>query len=208
VRLLIALALIAGCEKQTPPPTPVVEQPPAAAPKRFADQPSLPGECLVYQRAIHDLHKCEKFPQPSIDALKDGFAAMIERWGRNQSMSVEARTAIANGCAAGTDAVKQAVSAICGDDQPPRSNDDDRTVPPECLEYRRMLDLIDSCDKLPIQAREAIKQGFEQVSQTWRRRSYPPEARAAIAKGCKQSADTLRQVAANACDLQQPTTNR
>jgi hypothetical protein len=215
VRLLIALALLAGCEKKkhdepTRPPmeqpavaprTPVVavEQQPAVAPRTaVVAENGLPSECAEYGRAIEALTKCDKIPKQSIDALKQGFDQMAQGWRNIASYPPEARKAMTEGCKSATDMLKQATSARCGVEQALVEAD----VPPACDEYRRMTDLIMKCDKLPSQARDAVKQGYDQISQTWTRRSVPASERAKIVQGCKQATDALKQAAANACDLE------
>lgn len=198
MRLLIALALFAGCEKKKQDEPAPLPTPPAVAPRTpVIAESGLPSECDEYRRTIEALHKCEKMPKQSIEALKQGFEQMSLGWRNVESMPAEARKAMADGCKAGTDALKQASSTMCGVEQL------ESDVPPECDEYRRMIDVVQKCEKLPLAARDALKQGFDQISKTWMRdQSMPADQRRALVDGCKQAAGALKQVAANSCDLE------
>ena len=195
MRLLIVLALLGGCEKKKHD-EPVRELQPQAAPK-YPVESGLPRECDEYRRTIEAITKCEKMPKESIAALKAGLDSLSHGWTTVDAMPAAARMALAQGCKQGTDALKQATAALCGLEQPLESD-----VPPACDEYRRMINTIQHCEKLPLAARESLKQGFEQISKTWRDQSMPADQRRALADACKQATDALKQVAANGCDLE------
>ena len=82
-----------------------------AAPAAGGD---LPTECNEYKGMIEKLASCEKMPQQSRDALKQGYDAMSQGWANIGSMPAEAKKAMADGCKQGTDALKQAAGAMCG----------------------------------------------------------------------------------------------
>ena len=74
----------------------------------------LPTECNDYKAMIEKLASCDKMPQQSRDALKQGYDAMSQGWANIGSMPAEAKKAMADGCKQGTDALKQAAGAMCG----------------------------------------------------------------------------------------------
>ncbi|MDQ3336023.1 MAG: hypothetical protein M4D80_12710 [Myxococcota bacterium] len=74
----------------------------------------LPTECNDYKAMIEKLASCEKMPQQSRDALKQGYDAMSQGWANVGAMPPEAKKAMADGCKQGTDALKQAAGAMCG----------------------------------------------------------------------------------------------
>ncbi len=74
----------------------------------------LPAECNDYKAMIEKLASCDKMPQQSRDALKQGYDAMSQGWANIGSMPAEAKKAMADGCKQGTDALKQAAGAMCG----------------------------------------------------------------------------------------------
>ena len=89
---------------------------PAAKPAEGAPAASgdLPAECGDYKAMIEKLASCDKMPQQSRDALKQGYDAMSQGWANVGAMPPEAKKAMADGCKQGTDALKQAAGAMCG----------------------------------------------------------------------------------------------
>ena len=71
-------------------------------------------ECDKYKERIQQLMACDKLPQQSRDALKQGFEAMEQGWANMKDMPEEAQKAMQDGCKQGTDALEQAVKALCG----------------------------------------------------------------------------------------------
>jgi hypothetical protein len=72
------------------------------------------GECERYKQRIEKLMTCDKLPQQSRDALKQGFEAMEQGWATMKDMPEEAQKAMQDGCKQGADAIEQAVGALCG----------------------------------------------------------------------------------------------
>jgi len=70
------------------------------------------------------------------------------------------------------------------------------TLPAECEDYRRAIDELAACPRLPQETRDALRQSYEQTSAAWA--SVPPEGRAALGMACKSAADAVRQ-SASAC---------
>ena len=127
---------VAGCKKKDEkkaddkamttdkPADPTAGKPadPAAKPADPAAKPAegtapagdLPAECNEYKSMIEKLATCDKLPQQSRDALKQGYEATAQGWTNIGSMPAEAKTQMADGCKKGTEALKQAAAATCG----------------------------------------------------------------------------------------------
>ncbi len=81
-----------------------------------------PPACVEYELLIGKLGSCDKLPQASRDALKQGFDAMksgwSDRWGTGpntmSAMPAASRTALESGCREAVDALQQAGASICG----------------------------------------------------------------------------------------------
>ena len=67
-------------------------------------------------------------------------------------------------------------------------------LPAECAEYKAGIEKLATCDKLPQQSRDSLKQAYDATSATWA--SVPAEGKAALATACKSAADALKQTAA------------
>jgi hypothetical protein len=62
---------------------------------------------------------------------------------------------------------------------------------PECDDYiKKYLACIDS--KVPEAARAQVRQGLDQTKAAWKQASATPEAKAALATGCKQATETAK----------------
>jgi hypothetical protein len=76
---------------------------------------------------------------------------------------------------------------------------------PDCDAYIALVTRYMQCDKIPQGARDAAKQGLDQMQAGWQQLkdpSMPAEARQAAANACKQATDALRQGAsAMGCPL-------
>jgi len=70
--------------------------------------------CERYKQRIEQLMMCDKLPQATRDALKQGHDAMSQSWGQMKDLPEEARKAMEDGCKLGTDALEQAVKDRCG----------------------------------------------------------------------------------------------
>lgn len=73
-----------------------------------------PTACVEYETLINRLGSCDKLPQASRDALRQGFDAMKSGWSNMSAMPEAARTALEAGCRQAVDALKQAGTSICG----------------------------------------------------------------------------------------------
>jgi hypothetical protein len=66
--------------------------------------------------------------------------------------------------------------------------------PQECRDYREMILKGANCPKLPQASRQALLDGYKAMSEGWKNiGSLPPESMKAIADGCKQGTDALKQ---------------
>ena len=73
-------------------------------------------------------------------------------------------------------------------------------LPAECNEYKGMIDKLATCEKMPQQSRDALKQSYDAMAQGWANiGSMPAEAKTAMVDSCKKAADALKQAAAATC---------
>lgn len=118
---------VAGCKKKdeaktepaakttdVKPADPATPATPATTPTSNAASADLPAECAEYKGMMEKLASCEKMPQQSRDALKQGFDAMSASWANTAAMPPEAKKAMADGCKQGAEALKTAAAAQCG----------------------------------------------------------------------------------------------
>ena len=70
-------------------------------------------------------------------------------------------------------------------------------LPAECNDYKAAIDKLSSCDKMPQQARDALKQAYDQASAGWA--SLPAEAKANLATACKAGTDAVTTSAKQVC---------
>jgi hypothetical protein len=70
-------------------------------------------------------------------------------------------------------------------------------LPAECNEYKAAIDKLSACDKMPQQARDALKQAYDQASAGWA--NLPAEAKANLATACKAGADAVMTSAKQVC---------
>jgi hypothetical protein len=135
VLALAATLSITGCKKKTDeaaPPTTEAAKPeekkpeemkpaePAPAPAP-ADQAAAPAgdssgiaECDAYLKTFEKYLACEKVPQQSKDASKQGLEAMKSSWAQLKDPNVPAETkkAAADACKTGEDGLKQSATAL------------------------------------------------------------------------------------------------
>ena len=63
-------------------------------------------------------------------------------------------------------------------------------LPKECNDYKDAIAKLAACDKMPAQARDALKQAYDQAAAGWT--SLPAEAKANLATACKAGADAVQ----------------
>ncbi len=90
------------------------KKPDDKAPAANSGGGDIPAECNDYKAAMEKLAACEKMPQASKDALKQGYDAMSAGWAQAKDMPAEAKKAMADGCKQGADALNQSGKALCG----------------------------------------------------------------------------------------------
>ena len=101
-----------GCKQQLAAPQREALERDLAALER--DLVKVPTQCQRYKQRIEQLMTCEKLPQASRDALKQGYDAMSQGWENVESLPEEARKAMEDGCKQGTEALEQALKDLCG----------------------------------------------------------------------------------------------
>lgn len=69
-------------------------------------------------------------------------------------------------------------------------------LPAECAEYKAAIEKIATCDKLPQQQRDALKQAYDTSSSAWA--TVPADGKAALAASCKSATDAIK-TSASAC---------
>ena len=75
---------------------------------------AAPTDCDNYKQMVEKLMACDKLPQASRDALKQGLDAMEQGWANLKEMPEEAQKALQEGCKSGGEALQQAVGDLCG----------------------------------------------------------------------------------------------
>ena len=70
-------------------------------------------------------------------------------------------------------------------------------LPAECNEYKATIDKLATCDKLPQQSRDALKQAYEKDSAGWA--SIPADGKANLATACKAATDAVNTSAKQVC---------
>ena len=66
-------------------------------------------------------------------------------------------------------------------------------TPAECIAYLEVMSSIMTCDKLPQEARDALKQGADAMRDGMLTADMPPESLAAMKDGCKAGLDAMQQ---------------
>lgn len=67
-------------------------------------------------------------------------------------------------------------------------------LPAECAEYKAAIEKIRTCDKVPQQQRDALKQAYDTSSSAWA--NVPAEGKAGLATSCKSATDAIKASAA------------
>lgn len=70
-------------------------------------------------------------------------------------------------------------------------------LPKECQDYKADIEKLSTCDKLPQQTRDSLKQAFDTASASWA--SLTPEAKANLSSSCKAGAQAVEQSAKSTC---------
>jgi hypothetical protein len=67
-----------------------------------------------------------------------------------------------------------------------------RQYPPPCVLYQEIVDKMAECDKLPQQARDAMRTGLDTLKQNWTDLDNPKRYKD-VSDACKVAADAMRQ---------------
>jgi hypothetical protein len=65
---------------------------------------------------------------------------------------------------------------------------------PACDQYIAVTEAFAACDKVPVETRDAVRQGLDAMKQAWTDLSQlPPETKEQTNQACLQAVDALRQ---------------
>lgn len=121
MRLLIALALLAACEKRDESPVALPPDPPAkpAAKPKLDIAPeapeNLPPACARYRLLIARLAQCEKMEESVREALRQAFRTVEDAFQQLGSMPPESLKHVDAGCQQGVDALEAIADTMCPD---------------------------------------------------------------------------------------------
>jgi hypothetical protein len=150
-----------------------------------------------FMKSMEEKYKGDK--KPDEDMMKIG-----EDMAKCMSDAMAGGAGAGGGEASGSAAASGSGSASGSDTGGGAAASADTGVP-ECDDYLKSFDKYMSCDKIPQQAKDASKQGIEQMKQGWamlKDPNVPPEAKKAAGDACKQAVDALKQSAsAMGCSL-------
>jgi hypothetical protein len=135
-------------------------------------------KCIDDAKTAEEMEKCEAKLTP--DQKKNMDKAMNDAMGMGGHEEKPADTAAPAGGSAAP-----AAAAGGGD------------LPAECNDYKAAIEKLASCDKMPQQARDALKNAYDQASAGWA--NLPAEAKANLATACKAGADAVMQSAKSVC---------
>ena len=76
---------------------------------------------------------------------------------------------------------------------------DGKDLPPVCVEYRRLIAKLTTCENMPHQSREALRDAFHALDSAFT--SVGSSGRAGIEQACKTGVDSIKQVTKSLCDL-------
>lgn len=136
-------------------------------------------KCMDDAKTMDEMEKCESKLTP--DQKKNMDKAMNDAMGMGGGHEMDEKPTEAP---AGSAAA--AAPAAGGGD-----------LPAECNDYKAAIEKLASCDKMPQQARDALKNAYDQASAGWA--NLPAEAKANLATACKAGADAVMQSAKSVC---------
>jgi len=138
-------------------------------------------KCMDDAKTMDEMEKCEAKLTP--DQKKNMDKAMNEAMGMG-----------GGGHDMGEKPVEGSAAAPAGSAAAPAAAGD---LPAECNDYKAAIDKLSGCDKMPQQARDALKNAYDQASAGWA--NLPAEAKANLATACKAGADAVTQSAKQVC---------
>lgn len=139
-------------------------------------------KCMDDAKTMDEMEKCEAKLTP--DQKKNMDKAMNEAMGMGD-MGGHGGGDMAGSAAAPAAGSAAAPAAAAGD------------LPAECNDYKAAIEKLSSCDKMPQQARDALKNAYDQASAGWA--NLPAEAKANLATACKAGADAVTTSAKQVC---------
>jgi len=140
-------------------------------------------KCMDDAKTMDEMEKCES--KLSADQKKNMDKAMNEAMGMGGAPSHD--------MGAEKPVEGAGSAAMAGSAAPAAAGD----LPSECNDYKNAIDKLSSCDKMPQQARDALKNAYDQASAGWA--NLPAEAKANLATACKAGADAVTQSAKQVC---------
>jgi hypothetical protein len=141
-------------------------------------------KCIDDAKTEKDFDACESKFTP--EQRKNMEKAMSEAMGMGGGHDMDKP--------AGGDMAGSAAAAGGGAAAPAAGGGD---LPAECNDYKAAIEKLASCDKMPQQARDALKNAYDQASAGWA--NLPAEAKANLATACKVGADAVMQSAKSVC---------
>ena len=70
-------------------------------------------------------------------------------------------------------------------------------LPAACADYKAAIEKLATCDKMPKEARDALKSAFDTASASWA--TLPAESKAGLSTACKAGADAVTASAKTTC---------
>lgn len=138
-------------------------------------------KCFADAQKPDDIQKCQ---QMMTKEQRDAMAKALE-----SAMPTEPAGSAEQGSGSG--------SAEAGSGSAPAAAAD---LPPECADYKALIEKLATCEKLPQASRDMLTRTFEATSKAWTNiEKLPDSAKAALVTGCKQGADALKQAAGATC---------
>jgi hypothetical protein len=178
--------VVVGCGSNTPPPKPVEDPAPACV--AVADHMLVlvdpdPTKPNTHARKIRDIFmlRCEQ------DAwLPDARACVMETTSLKDPKGCKSKLTVSQHEALDRDLDEVETAAR-------------ESKLSSCDKYKRRIDQLATCDKLPQASRDALRLGFEAMAQGWAMHEAPEEARNQMNELCKQAVDALEEAVADMC---------
>src|SRR5262249_7467360 len=70
-------------------------------------------------------------------------------------------------------------------------------LPPECTEYKKAVDKLDSCNKMTAEMREPMQKAYAQAQAGWAK--LPADSRASLKPSCKMAVDAVMAFGKSKC---------
>jgi hypothetical protein len=73
----------------------------------------------------------------------------------------------------------------------------DASLPKECEDYGAVIERLATCDKMPAQSRDALRNAYREASAGWK--NLPPDVKANLATACKAGRDAVFESGKSLC---------